>query len=78
MQIEVWNAEGKQLVAIDDCLIVTADKTDFYVKCQNGLLAEVNLDNLNLILETKPAIVDEKALKLRELREKLKALFYQS
>ncbi len=75
MEINVWTSEGKQLVPISNCLSVTATRTDFHVKCKDGVQGEINLDTFNAILEINPAIVDKKALELKETRDILKALF---
>ncbi len=75
MSIEIWTANGKKSVLISDCLAVTTKGSDFYAICAGGLNGEINLDSISIIFEQLPTIIDEKALELRETREKLRGLF---
>jgi hypothetical protein len=75
MDITIWTTEGKQSVAIDDVISITANKTDFIAECRNAVSGELNLDTLDSILDFRPEIVDEKALELKKTRDILKALY---
>ena len=74
MTIEIWTSKGKKSVLISDCLAVTTKDSDFYAICAGGLNGEINLDSINIIFEQLQTIIDEKALELRETREKVRGL----
>ena len=73
--IHFWTDKGKQAVLIANCINVTAYRSTFKATSKSGRKGEINLTDFDSILELKPEIIDQKALELKSVRDKLKILF---